>query len=223
MTTRAPPGPSRGRRRRILSAEERALWAHVVQAVAPLRPAPRIAPAPSDASPAAAPPSDASNPDAGPPEGAASRQPGRAPSVKGTAKAPSAQSAPPVKPLAPLEPKARRRLMRGAQVGARLDLHGLTQAAAHARLRRFLVEAHAAGHSVVLVITGKGAERGEDGGTLLFGEARGILRRAVPHWLAEPALRAIVLGFEEAGPRHGGAGALYVRLRRGGISRGDLA
>jgi hypothetical protein len=42
----------------------------------------------------------------------------------------------------------------------------------------------------------------------------GVLRRLVPHWLREPDLRSTVLGFEEAGPGHGGAGALYVRLRR---------
>ena len=43
-----------------------------------------------------------------------------------------------------------------------------------------------------------------------------MLRRVVPHWLAGPDLRSVVLGFEAAGPRHGGAGALYVRLRRPG-------
>jgi len=42
----------------------------------------------------------------------------------------------------------------------------------------------------------------------------GVLRRAVPLWLAMPDFRAIVLGFEEAAPHHGGTGALYVRLRR---------
>ena len=42
-----------------------------------------------------------------------------------------------------------------------------------------------------------------------------MLRRLAPHWLREPDLRAIVLGFEEAGRAHGGSGALYVRLRRG--------
>ena len=41
-----------------------------------------------------------------------------------------------------------------------------------------------------------------------------MLRRSVPHWLPEPELRGIVLGFEEAPRHHGGGGALYVRLRR---------
>jgi DNA-nicking Smr family endonuclease len=35
-------------------------------------------------------------------------------------------------------------------------------------------------------------------------------------WLAAPRLRPIVVGFDEAGPTHGGGGALYVRLRRAG-------
>jgi DNA-nicking Smr family endonuclease len=47
-------------------------------------------------------------------------------------------------------------------------------------------------------------------------EERGILRRMVPTWLAAPDMRAVVIGFDEAGPGHGGAGALYVRLRRAG-------
>ena len=41
-----------------------------------------------------------------------------------------------------------------------------------------------------------------------------MLRRSVPHWLRAPELRTVVLGFEEAARHHGGAGALYVRLRR---------
>ena len=36
----------------------------------------------------------------------------------------------------------------------------------------------------------------------------------MPHWLRLPELRTLVLVFEEAEQRHGGSGALYVRLRR---------
>ena len=44
---------------------------------------------------------------------------------------------------------------------------------------------------------------------------RGLwLRRNVPRWLAEPELRAIVVGFTAAAVRHWGEGALYVQLRR---------
>jgi DNA-nicking Smr family endonuclease len=43
---------------------------------------------------------------------------------------------------------------------------------------------------------------------------RGVLRRNVPHWLEQPELRTIVLSYATASPRHGGAGALYVQLRK---------
>jgi DNA-nicking Smr family endonuclease len=43
---------------------------------------------------------------------------------------------------------------------------------------------------------------------------RGVIRRSVPHWLEEPDLRAVVLSYIQAYPRHGGAGALYVQLRK---------
>ncbi len=63
----------------------------------------------------------------------------------------------------------------------------------------------------MLVITGKGAPGGERGPD---GAERGVLRRMVPHWLAAADMRAVVVGFEEASRGHGGAGALYVRIRR---------
>ncbi|MFG1477268.1 Smr/MutS family protein [Xanthobacter sp. V4C-4] len=186
---------SRRGRRRVLSVEERTLWAHVVREVKPLRPTPEPD-LPAAASPPAEPP---------PP-----------PTPRGGARAAPARPAPaspgPTLPLAPLEPKARRRLTRGAEVDARIDLHGLTQAIAHRRLRLFLLEAQALGYGVVLVITGKGDLERVTGPH--FGEGRGVLRRAVPLWLAEADLRMVVLGFEEAGRRHGGEGALYVRIRR---------
>lgn len=192
-----PPG-RRGRRRH-LSAEERALWDHVVRSVTPLHPAEPPPPVPEAPSvEAVPPPAEAAAPATRPP-------PSRAKA------APVAPSPP---PLAALEPKTRRRLGRGAEVDARLDLHGLTQAAAHRRLRLFLMEAQAVGHSVVLVITGKGDPDRLMAHGPAFGEGRGVLKRAVPLWLAEPDLRGVVVGFESAGRRHGGEGALYVRIRR---------
>ena len=70
----------------------------------------------------------------------------------------------------------------------------------------------------VLVITGKGAadETRTTGRHAEEEGHRGILRRNVPHWLSAPELRTIVLSYTRAGVRHGGAGALYVQLRRGG-------
>ncbi|GJE69730.1 Smr/MutS family protein [Methylorubrum podarium] len=126
-----------------------------------------------------------------------------------------AQAPAPASPGAPgLERRERRGLERGTlTIEARIDLHGLYQAEAHAALVGFLLRARAAGHARVLVVTGKGGEDfgGRDRGG--FSE-RGVLRRSVPHWLRGPELRGLVLGFEEAARHHGGAGALYVRLRR---------
>jgi DNA-nicking Smr family endonuclease len=89
-------------------------------------------------------------------------------------------------------------------VQARLDLHGMTQEQAHRTLVGFIRRGHEDGLRTVLVITGKGG----------FGDARGVLRDAVPRWLNESDLRPRVLSCAWAQPKHGGAGALYVLLRR---------
>nr|WP_301301906.1 Smr/MutS family protein [Methylorubrum extorquens] len=137
-----------------------------------------------------------------------------APEIARASAAP-ALPAPPASPGAPgLERRERRGLERGTlTIEARIDLHGLYQAEAHAALVGFLLRSRAAGHARVLVVTGKGGEGfgGRDRGG--FSE-RGVLRRSVPHWLRGPELRGLVLGFEEAARHHGGGGALYVRLRR---------
>jgi DNA-nicking Smr family endonuclease len=123
---------------------------------------------------------------------------------------PAANARPALPPLAPLERKTRTALRRGRQpLEAVLDLHGLRQAEAHDRLRVFLRREQDRGARLVLVVTGKGAAGAGPGG-----DERGVLRRVVPHWLRLADLRTVVLGFEEAEINHGGAGALYVRLRR---------
>jgi DNA-nicking Smr family endonuclease len=187
-------GTGRTRRRRPLHPEEKALWDHVTRSIAPMRPLPKAAPA--------AEPVEAV-------EAAAEKPPRLKRMAAAAVPAPKAPPGPP--PLAPLEPKLRRKLSRGAEVDARLDLHGMTQAAAHGRLIGFLRGAQGEGHSLVLVITGKGGE----GTTMLAGEGgRGVLRRLVPQWLAAPEMRALVVGFQTAARGHGGEGALYVRIRR---------
>lgn len=113
-------------------------------------------------------------------------------------------------PLAPLERRLRTQLRRGQQsVEAVIDLHGMRQDQAHDALRAFLRREQGRGTRLALVVTGKGGA-----GDSLFGDERGVLRRTVPHWLRLPDLRPLVLGFEEAEQRHGGSGALYIRLRR---------
>tara|TARA_A100001037_G_scaffold298897_1_gene323448 strand:+ start:3959 stop:4567 length:609 start_codon:yes stop_codon:yes gene_type:complete len=106
-----------------------------------------------------------------------------------------------------------RRLKRGAQnIEARLDLHGMTQKEAHADLRHFIRDTAARGCRCVLVITGKGSR--SDSEADFRDSPRGVLRRMVPQWLSAPDLSMHVSGFEPALPQHGGAGALYVQLRR---------
>jgi DNA-nicking Smr family endonuclease len=109
--------------------------------------------------------------------------------------------------LAPLERRARQKLARGAiPVDAAIDLHGMRQQEAHHALLGFLNGAQREGAKIVLVVTGKGESR--------EGIETGVLRRAVPLWLRAPEWRHLIVGFEEAARSHGGAGALYVRLRR---------
>jgi len=95
---------------------------------------------------------------------------------------------------------------------ARIDLHGLTLAEAHPNLTRFIMNAHANGLRLVLVITGKGKARDDHGP---IPQRVGALRHQVPHWLRMAPLGPVVLQVTEAHLRHGGAGACYVYLRRG--------
>lgn len=102
-----------------------------------------------------------------------------------------------------LDRRSQTKLRRGqVDIEARMDLHGMTQDEAHRALSGFLLDSRAAGRRTVLVITGKGT-----GG-------EGILRAAVPKWLNEAPNREMIRGFSHAAPKHGGAGALYILLKR---------
>ena len=94
---------------------------------------------------------------------------------------------------------------------ARIDLHGMTAAAAQTALTAFLLRSHDAGHRLVLVITGKGRGRDDHGP---IPERVGVLRQQLPHWVSLPPLNRIVLQTTEAHRRHGGSGAFYVYLSR---------
>ena len=114
-------------------------------------------------------------------------------------------------PLSPFERRLKQRVARGREpIDARIDLHGLTQAEAHAALLRFLRRAQADGGKIALIVTGKGAGRSERDSAI----ERGVLKRQVPLWLSLPEFRPLIVGFEDAHASHGGQGALYVRLRR---------
>jgi DNA-nicking Smr family endonuclease len=104
------------------------------------------------------------------------------------------------------------RMTRGKlQPEARIDLHGMTLAQAHAALNGFILRAQGQGLRLVLVITGKG-RRVEDGGPIP--RRMGALKHDVPQWLRMAPLAGAVLELREAHARHGGAGAYYVYLRR---------
>ncbi|WP_336490726.1 Smr/MutS family protein [Methylobacterium nigriterrae] len=211
----------RPRRPRLLSGEEARLWAEIARLVTPLRG--RAHPAPGPETPPAKPTTKpTTKPAAGLPVSAAVAKPPpkRVKAATPPTAAPYQAPRPAPSPPAGLERRARLGLRRGSlPIEARIDLHGLVQAEAHAALVGFLMRARAAGHAHVLVVTGKGgaglggAGLGGSGFDDAFSE-RGVLRRSVPHWLRSPELRPVVLGFEEAARHHGGGGALYVRLRR---------
>ncbi|MGX5736968.1 Smr/MutS family protein [Bosea thiooxidans] len=180
----------RSRRGKTLTEADIALWRQVARSVKPLPGRAAIEPEPVEAAP--------------PPATETAL-------LTVTVAVQQVKAAPPAAPpLAPIERRLRTQLRRGQQsVEASIDLHGLRQDEAHLALRGFLRREQARGTRLALVVTGKGGPS-----PAFFGEERGVLRRMVPHWLRLPEMRALVLGFEEAEQRHGGSGALYVRLRR---------
>ena len=113
--------------------------------------------------------------------------------------------APPLDRFAGIDRANAERLKRGLhKIEARLDLHGMTQAEAYRSLGAFIAASRDLGRRCVLVITGRG----------LSPSGPGILKSAVPRWLEQPELRRHILAISSAQPRHGGAGAIYLLLRR---------
>jgi DNA-nicking Smr family endonuclease len=187
------------RPRRGLSPEDRKLWEAVAASATPLHhpPAP-----PADPTP----PPPAPSPTPRPP-----RRPAPPPEPRVTLDlAPDPHAA-----LLGANPHMDRRrfdkLRRGRlDPEARIDLHGMTSERAHPALTAFILDAHAAGLRLVLVITGKG----RPDSTAMQPHRHGILRHSLPHWLAAPPLNSRILQVAPAHQRHGGAGAFYVYLRR---------
>jgi DNA-nicking Smr family endonuclease len=169
------------------SREDRALWRNAMKDVARIAPK-RVSPERKEAE--------------SPPEPPRTRRP--------RATAPQPKTTPVLPRLEPgsspgVDRRTAEKLRKGKLgVEARLDLHGLMQDEAHRALERFIVRVHEQGLRTVLVITGKGG----------IGGARGVLKAAVPRWLNEAPLRPRVLSCSWAQPKDGGAGALYVLLRR---------
>lgn len=87
-------------------------------------------------------------------------------------------------------------------IDARLDLHGMTADEANASLEHFFVECRTHQVKVVLIVHGKGQATQQ---------ARPILKNLVNRWLRE---NKNVLAFDTCKPKDGGAGAVYVLLRK---------
>jgi len=88
---------------------------------------------------------------------------------------------------------------------AHLDLHGKNAAQAYEAFIEFLRESYLQGRRCLLLIPGKGNNSPE---------GYGVLRERLKVWLTRDPCKRVVLAFCTAQPRHGGAGALYVLLRK---------
>lgn len=170
---------------RGLSPEEAALWHKVAQTVTPLHPPRR------------------------------SRPLADAPSAAMPDPAPS----PPARPLTAngLDSSWDRKLARGAiQPDITIDLHGMGLEMAHARLVGGIGQALAMGARVVLLVAGKHRPHGDHDvpGHAGRGERRGAIRAKLLDWLAHSPHSASIAAVRPAQPRHGGAGAVYIVLRK---------
>lgn len=222
-----------GRRRRSgLTAEERALWDRVVADAAPLargglRSGVAITPSaesgepvrPARGLPRTA---DATTPYTDPkPEPPATPAAPRVLRPTGSRRPPPQPA--PLRPLvdgfdpaAGLDRNTAQKLRRGLRrPDARLDLHGMTADRAHRALIRFILAERKAGARVVLIITGKGGRKRVDDAPFMP-DRIGVLKHAVPHWLATHPLEGTVVGVYPAHQSHGGDGALYVYLKKPG-------
>ena len=103
-----------------------------------------------------------------------------------------------------------RRLVRRLRAGefayqSHLDLHRMTADQARAAIDEFLTRAHRNGQRCVLIIHGRG---------LNSKDQVPVLKHRVTNWLTRGSWARWVLAFTSARPCDGGAGALYVLLRR---------
>lgn len=103
-----------------------------------------------------------------------------------------------------------RKLVRRLRAGdfayqAHLDLHGMTAEEARVAVDGFLNSSQQKGHRCVLIVHGRG---------LNSKDQVPVLKNRLATWLARGSWARLVLAFTSARPCDGGAGALYVLLRR---------
>jgi DNA-nicking Smr family endonuclease len=105
-----------------------------------------------------------------------------------------------------LDPRIARRLRRGDFARqAHLDLHGMVTDEARAAVDRFLAASVRAGHRCLLIVHGRG---------LNSKDHTPVLKERLKTWLSRGRASHLVLAFATARSHDGGAGALYVLLRR---------
>ena len=177
---------------RRLSPDEQRLWARVVESVRPIRPT------------AAAPPPPAE------PEPVQSAAPEPRPkAARPRSVAPTPPS--PVRPGTTLDGSWDRRLSGGLVApDFVLDLHGHNLSTAYDLLDRRLELAIGAEARLLLLITGKPPQASHAAQPT----KRGAIRAAVGDWLGASRHARNIAAIRNAHPRHGGAGALYIVLRR---------
>ncbi len=90
-------------------------------------------------------------------------------------------------------------------VQAELDLHGMRLEEARQKVEEFIAECSRAGLGCVRIVHGRG-QHSADG--------RAVLKEQVPRWLSTRRMSRRVVAFASARLCDGGAGALYVLLRR---------
>lgn len=112
-----------------------------------------------------------------------------------------------------LDKRTEEKFVRGElPIEGTIDLHGMRQEQAHKALINFIGNAITSNKRTVLVITGIGARSINP--EHWMEDQRGVLREKLPEWLASSPLDHNILRHVQARPKHGGAGAFYVYLRR---------
>lgn len=191
------PFALRGGRR--LTSEEEELWRRVADTIEPLEPRRKVEPN--------IPPPSVAQPPLPPPK-----------RIKGRVPPPLPPPAPPPAPARPLDRHGLdggwdKRLGKGQVVpDFTLDLHGANLEGAYQRLDHGLALALAQGARVVLLITGRARPAP---GPADRGSHRGVIRAKFLDWLVHGSHASRIAAVRAAHPRHGGAGAVYIILKRG--------
>ena len=177
---------------RRLAPEEKALWGKVMATVKPLSPA-RIVAEPA--------PTKAALPKVTPLK-LVVRKKLVQPKLVATPVKPPVQNT--------LDSTWDRRIHKGAIVpDISVDLHETNLSGAYARLDNTLEQAIHQKLRVVLLVTGKPREHDR-----ASGQGRGAIAAVVRDWLASSRHAGSISAVRNAHPRHGGAGALYIVLKR---------